>query len=154
MTSQPAESLNQRVRSMSPSEGRAALVEHISAALLELLDETRSQTRRVSLRADLPILALALPSLRLIELKDRLEQLFQVEVPVVLFFEQVTIDGLVAHMLSRLGLTATGERDRGHTEAIADGAPPLRPEDILAMSEEEAEARLLQCIEDLSRSEP
>ena len=138
-----AGSLSERLRAMPARAGRALLIEYIGATVQDLL----GAGRQAPPRPDQVIMTLGLPSLRLIELKDRLEQALSVEAPVALFFEQVTVDGLAGHLLSKLARSASDERSGA---AAAGGA--RREEEILAMSEEEAEADLLRRVRGLSPS--
>jgi len=138
-----AGSLSERLRAMPARAGRALLIEYIGATVQDILGAGREPPPR----PDQVILTLGLPSLRLIELQDRLEQALSVETPVALFFEQVTVDGLAGHLLAKLAGSAPDERS-----GLGAAAGARREEELLARSEEEAEADLLRRVQSLSRS--
>lgn len=120
------------------------LLEHIS----EVVQDIRKVELSSPLKVDQRILALGLPSLQLIELKLRLEQVFAVEVPVTLFFEHVTLERLTTYLLSEVLRLDTGLQASG---PLSNADTSRRTQEIALLSDAEAEAQLLRQIADVAR---
>jgi acyl carrier protein len=115
-------------------------MEHLGA----MVQEIRRVELTEPLRADRKIFELGLPSLQLIELKHRLEQLFAVELPVTLFFEHVTLERLMMYLLAEVLQLAPDSQAPVAGQAPAVDEESRLVEELAQLSDEEAEARLLR----------
>ncbi len=144
---QPSGSLIDTLRRTPAFKRQAVLLESIR----EIVQDIRSVELGRPFQADQRILALGLPSLQLIELKQRIEQLFAVELPVTLFFEHVTLEGLTTYLLSNVLGLDTGPRPSA-PEPEPGNDTARRTAELAQLSDEEAESRLLRHIAGLART--
>jgi hypothetical protein len=146
-TPKPAGELLQNLHRTPAFKRQEILMGHIGA----MVQDIRRVELTDPLRADRKVFELGLPSLQLIELKHRLEQLFAVELPVTLFFEHVTLEMLTRYLLSEVLQLAPGRQAPGAGQAPAMDDESRRMEELAQLSDEEAEARLLQRMAESAR---
>jgi acyl carrier protein len=139
-TPKPAGELLQNLRRTPAFQRQEVLMEHIGA----LVQEIRQVEMTEPLQADRKVFELGLPSLQLIEVKHRLEQLFAVELPVTLFFEHVTLEMLTRYLLSEVLQLAPGQPAPGAGQVPTLDDESRRMAELAQLSDEELEARLLQ----------
>lgn len=146
-TPEPAEPLLQNLRMTPAFKRQDVLMEHLGT----LVQAIRQVELTEPLPADRKVFELGLPSLQLIEFKHRLEQLCAVELPVTLFFEHVTLERLTRYLLSEVLQLAPGRQPPGAGQAPGVDNASRRMEELAQLSDEEAEARLLQRMVELDR---
>jgi hypothetical protein len=136
----PAGELLQSLQRTPAFKRQEVLMEHMGV----MVQEIRRVELTEPLRADRKVFELGLPSLQLIELKHRLEQLFAVELPVTLFFEHVTLERLTGYLLSEVLQLAPDSQAPVAGQAPAVDEESRLVEELAQLSDEEAEARLLR----------
>jgi hypothetical protein len=146
-TPKPAGELLQNLHRTPAFKRQEVLMEHIGA----MVQDIRRVEMTEPLQADRKVFELGLPSLQLIEFKHRLEQLFAVELPVTLFFEHVTLEMLTRYLLSEVLQLALGGPAPGAAQAPAVDDESRRMEELAQLSDDEAEARLLQRMAEAER---
>ncbi len=153
----------ERLRDAAPEERPAILLDHLRSRVVEVL-----RLGDLSVDASTPLRALGLDSLMGVELRNRLEADLQVRLSAGLVWNYPTLELMVPHLLSRL--EAAGELTAEKGTAESTGATSERTElprvskpaaesfpdpghaiaeAVEAMSEEDAEARLLAELEAL-----
>ena len=143
--------LLQRLSESTEPERRGLLLSHIAGTIRGLLGSKSV----VNLAPTQNLLELGLRSLDLIDLKDRLEIDFSVELPVTLFFSYSTLGALTDHLLSEV-LRFDDDR-RGSSVVSAAGPKPRSAAEITSlarleqMSDADAEIGLLEKIAELEK---
>jgi len=95
-----------------------------------------------SLSPDQRIFELGMASLNLVELKNRLEVGFDVELPVTLFFKYGVLGQLTQHLLTEVLALAPREAEPAETAVLPEPALETQGTAVEEMSEAEAEAEL------------
>ncbi|TSC24496.1 SDR family NAD(P)-dependent oxidoreductase [Corallococcus sp. Z5C101001] len=133
-----------KLQSAPPHRRRALLGEHVRGQLAHVLRLDGSRP----VDADQGFFELGMDSLTSLELRNRLQGSLRLSLPATLTLDYPTLDTLTGFLASQLGtpesVPVSGER-REET-AAPDPVPGLEVE---ALSEEEAEARLLKQLETL-----
>jgi len=143
--------LLQRLREASGPERRTLLLTHLVERVRGVLGPGSS----LSPTPHQKLFEIGLKSIDFVELKDRLERDFRVELPVTLFFAYSTLGGLTEHLLS---VILTPDAGGAH---LRDAAPPGTAESSMVemerlarledLSDQDAERGLLERIADLEK---
>jgi acyl carrier protein len=143
--------LLQRLTESTGPERRGLLLSHLAETIRGLLGSNSV----VPVAPTLKLLELGLKSLDLIDLKDRLESDFLVELPVTLFFSYSTLGTLAEHLLTEV--LQLDDVPRGPRAIPFPGPSPSSAagitsfERLAELSDEDAECGLLEKISDLEK---
>ena len=143
--------LLKRLTESTGPERRNLLLSHIAETIRGLI----GSSSLVQWAPAQNLMELGLKSLDLIDLKDRLESDFSVELPVTLFFSYSTLGALTDHLLSEV-LQLHDDR-RGRRAVSMAGPSPGSAAEITSLerleklSDEDAEIGLLEKIADLEK---
>jgi acyl transferase domain-containing protein/acyl carrier protein len=125
----------ERLRAVSPQARRRTVQEHVRAELAKILGADPG----IAIAPDVPLQELGFDSLMAVELRNVLAKSLGLALPPTLALDYPTLDALGAQLLARFFPGEAGE------DAAPDDAAA-----IAALSEEDAEAMLLQELEALS----
>jgi pimaricinolide synthase PimS1 len=123
------------LRAVSPQARRRTVQEHVRAELAKILGADPG----IAIAPDVPLQELGFDSLMAVELRNVLAKSLGLALPPTLALDYPTLDALGAQLLARFFPGEAGE------DAAPDDAAA-----IAALSEEDAEAMLLQELEALS----
>jgi acyl carrier protein len=137
------------IENISASEQEHALQEYIKGQVTQVLGLDPSQ----SLNMYLPLINLGMDSLMAVELKNKIENDFGINVPIAYFLEEASVNGLAAKLHDTLSHNALEkQKDNNNNETIDGAKAQLLLENIDQMSEDEMDALLNKLLTDKEES--
>jgi len=136
-------SLRTRLLDAPPSKHRSILLQFVRDNALAVLGLTSTQ----SIDPQMPLNQLGLDSLMAVELRNALARGAGLTLPATLLFDYPTIDALVNYLRANIGLLDEAAADE--PDIVPQPAPV--DDDLSSLSDEEAEALLLQELESMKK---